>query len=398
MSKNRYVNVFLLWVGVAISIAEIVTGTLIAPLGWAKGSLAIILGHVIGCFVFLLPAAYLSAHHHKSAIGVVGLIFGKWGVKLFALLNAIQLVGWTAVMIVNAQVAMNGLSAKLFHFRSVIGMSVVITVLIIVWLLLKHDWLFKINNAVVLLLAVGMLILVWVLATGKGAAVPATDLGEMSFGAAVELSVTMSLSWLPLIGDYTQNENRRPLKFSLASVSGYFLASCFMFMIGLITVIHTGQTDFTAALVNTNLGLVALFIIVFSTVTTTFMAAYSAAQNIQTLAKKGNINWLAVGVMLIGLALATLVSLSNYENFLYLIGAVFTPLFTILFVSAFVLRRRLSLSLNFTWWLVGTLGYYELQKFDFAFGTTFLLLLLLGLGVYLTGLLTKKYPLAEQAN
>src|SRR5699024_3184428 len=139
----------------------------------------------------------------------------------------------------NAQVAMNGLSAKLFHFRSVIGMSVVITVLIIVWLLLKHDWLFKINNAVVLLLAVGMLILVWVLATGKGAAVPATDLGEMSFGAAVELSVTMSLSWLPLIGDYTQNENRRPLKFSLASVSGYFLASCFMFMIGLITVIHT---------------------------------------------------------------------------------------------------------------------------------------------------------------
>lgn len=397
MSKNKYVNVFLLWVGVAISIAEIVTGTLLAPLGWAKGSLAIILGHVIGCFVFLLPAAYLSAKHHQSAIGVVGLIFGKWGVKLFALLNAIQLIGWTAVMIVNAQVAMNGLSAQLFHFRSVIGMSVVVTILIIVWLLLKHDWLFKINNAVVILLAVGMLILVWVLATGKGAAVPATDLGEISFGAAVELSVTMSLSWLPLIGDYTQNE-KRPLKISLASVSGYFLASCFMFMIGLITVIHTGQTDFTAALVNTNLGLVALFIIVFSTVTTTFMDAYSAAQNIQTLAKKGSLNWLAVGVMVIGLLMATLVSLNFYENFLYLIGAVFTPLFAILFVSAFVLRRRLSLGLNFAWWLVGTLGYYGLQKFDFAFGTTFLLLLLLGLGVYLTGLLTKKYPLAEQGS
>lgn len=41
---------FLLWMGAAISIAEIVTGTLIAPLGLAKGTLAIIVGHLIGFF------------------------------------------------------------------------------------------------------------------------------------------------------------------------------------------------------------------------------------------------------------------------------------------------------------------------------------------------------------
>ena len=48
-------NQFLLWFGAAISIAEIITGTLIAPLGLVKGSLAIIIGHLIGAFLLLLP-------------------------------------------------------------------------------------------------------------------------------------------------------------------------------------------------------------------------------------------------------------------------------------------------------------------------------------------------------
>jgi len=39
----------LIWFGAAVSIAEILTGTYFAPLGFAKGLLAILIGHVIGC-------------------------------------------------------------------------------------------------------------------------------------------------------------------------------------------------------------------------------------------------------------------------------------------------------------------------------------------------------------
>ena len=38
----------LIWFGAAVSIAEILTGTYFAPLGFSKGLLAIIVGHVIG--------------------------------------------------------------------------------------------------------------------------------------------------------------------------------------------------------------------------------------------------------------------------------------------------------------------------------------------------------------
>ena len=41
----------LIWFGAGVSIAEILTGTYLAPLGFEKGLMAIILGHLIGCLM-----------------------------------------------------------------------------------------------------------------------------------------------------------------------------------------------------------------------------------------------------------------------------------------------------------------------------------------------------------
>lgn len=391
MGNTKPSGLFLLWMGAAISIAEIVTGTLIAPLGWKSGLLAILIGHIIGCFVFLLPAGYLSAQQNRTAIQATKTVFGQQGVWLFSLLNALQLLGWTAVMIVNAQRAMNGLSKALFSYHSVLAMSLIVAVLIVVWLLMDHEWLFKVNNVIVVLLAIGMLLMLWTIIK-EGRLQNSANLAPLSFGSAVELNVTMALSWLPLIGDYTQHTGQ-PFKTSMASVSGYFIASVAMFSLGLFTVILTGQSDFTTVLSHSSMGMVALLVIVFSTVTTTFMDAYSAATNIANVVKTKSVNLLAVGVTILGLLIALFVSMAYYQSFLSAIGAVFTPLFAILFVSAFLMHQRLSLPLNFIWWLIGFVGYSWLQKLDFFLGTTFFLLLVLGLGVYLTGLVTKKYPL-----
>ncbi|WP_203650928.1 putative hydroxymethylpyrimidine transporter CytX [Secundilactobacillus yichangensis] len=391
MGNTKPSGLFLLWMGAAISIAEIVTGTLIAPLGWKNGLLAILIGHIIGCFVFLLPAGYLSAQQNRTAIQATKTVFGQQGVLLFSLLNALQLLGWTAVMIVNAQQAMNGLSKALFNYHSVFVMSLIVAVLIVVWLLMDHKWLFKVNNVIVLLLAIGMLLMLWTIIK-EGRLQNSANLAPLSFGSAVELNVTMALSWLPLIGDYTQHTDR-PFRTSMDSVCGYFIASVAMFSLGLFTVILTGQSDFTTVLSHSSMGMIALLVIVFSTVTTTFMDAYSAATNIANVVKTKAVNLIAVGVTVLGLLIALFVSMSYYQSFLSAIGAVFTPLFAILFVSVFLMRQRLSLPLNFIWWLIGFVGYSWLQKLDFFLGTTFFLLLVLGLGVYLTGLVTKKYPL-----
>ena len=44
----------LIWFGAGVSIAEILTGTYLAPLGMGKGLAAIIVGHIIGCLMLFL--------------------------------------------------------------------------------------------------------------------------------------------------------------------------------------------------------------------------------------------------------------------------------------------------------------------------------------------------------
>ena len=87
----------LIWFGAAVSIAEIITGTYFAPLGFLKGTIAIILGHILGCVLMLL-AGVIGGKTRKSSMETVKMSFGRKGSCLFAVLNIIQLIGWTGIM------------------------------------------------------------------------------------------------------------------------------------------------------------------------------------------------------------------------------------------------------------------------------------------------------------
>lgn len=378
---------FLLWLGAAISIAEIMTGMLLAPLGFSKGFLAILIGHLIGCGLFLLPAGYIGAKKHQTAIQSTKVAFGSTGVFLFSLINLIQLIGWTAVMIVNAISAMNGISSSLLNFKNSIIMGLIIAILIIIWLLVSENSLYRINLIVVNLLVIGAGIMIFLIFK---APVSHTSNGlNMTFGSAVELNITMALSWLPLIGDYTKS-TKHPLAMSTISSFSYFIGSLIMFTIGLLLTTRTGFTDFTSFLATSGLGIIALFIIIFSTVTTTFLDVMSATINIQNIHSFKHMKLISIIIVALGLVIAWIVPIDNYQNFLYFIASVFTPLYAIVFVTYFIMKKTLPYWLNIIWWLIGIIAYYQLQQFDFIFGTTIIILFGLGLLVYLSQFILPK--------
>ena len=57
----------LIWFGAGVSIAEILTGTYLAPLGMGKGLLAIIVGHIIGCLMLFL-AGVIGGKVRKNVV------------------------------------------------------------------------------------------------------------------------------------------------------------------------------------------------------------------------------------------------------------------------------------------------------------------------------------------
>ena len=60
----------LIWFGAGVSLAEILTGTYFAPLGFGKGVLAIIIGHIIGCMMLFL-AGVIGGKTRRSAMETV---------------------------------------------------------------------------------------------------------------------------------------------------------------------------------------------------------------------------------------------------------------------------------------------------------------------------------------
>ena len=370
MSEKR-TSVFsngLIWFGAGVSLAEILTGTYFAPLGFGKAMAAILLGHLIGGLM-MFAAGMIGAKERKSAMETVKMSFGSKGSLLFAFLNVLQLIGWTAIMIYDGALAADGmLHTGLWVWALVIG------ALIALWIIVGLTNLGKINTIAMTALFILSLILFKVIFFGTQAAAPMVDDGSLTFGAAVELAVAMPLSWLPLISDYTR-EAEKPFAATLASVVTYSLVSIFMYMIGMGAAIYTGEYDIAQIMLKTGLGIVGLLIIVFSTVTTTFLDAYSAGVSSVSISSKIKEKWAAVVVTIIGTVAAMLYPMDNITNFLYLIGSVFAPMIAVQIADYFILKKADAAEKEFQWtnlliWLIGFIAYRLLMHVDTPVGNT----------------------------
>ncbi len=356
----------LIWFGASVSLAEILTGTFFAPLGFEQGLTAILVGHIIGCILFWL-VAYVSAKTGASAMGAASRSFGHAGSNLFAVANVIQLVGWTAIMVVSGAAAAN----LLVPLLGVAGWCVVIGALIVLWIAIGVKRMGRAQSFAAVLL----LVLTFVASSAVFGGTPITPSGDegLSFGAAVELAVAMPLSWLPVVGDYTREAKRPGAGATMATIT-YFVGSCWMFAIGLGCALFAGSDDIAAVMAQAGMGLIGILVVVLSTVTTTFLDAQSAGVSAESIHPKLNARICGIIAAVVGTALAIFAPVSNFEEFLYLIGSVFAPMAAIVIADYFIGHRDCSDVAvdwrNIVLWVLGFALYRVSLTWDIPCGNT----------------------------
>ena len=355
----------LIWFGAGVSIAEILSGTYLAPLGFGKGLLSIVAGHIIGCFLLFL-AGCIGGRRRMSAMETVTLSFGSRGAFLFAALNVLQLVGWTAIMIYDGALAADGaLPCGRWIWALVIGG------LIVLWISIGIQSLGKVN--VIAMSALFILTVVLSAVIFRRGDLSAAAEGGMSFGAAIELNVAMPLSWLPLISDYTR-EAKEPVKASAWSAAVYGVVSCWMYIIGMGAAMLTGTGDIAEIMLRAGLGVAGLVIIVLSTVTTTFLDAYSAGVSSELFSEKIRGKHVAIAAAAAGTLAAILFPMDDITGFLYLIGSVFAPMIAVMLADFFILKESHEDSpfcvRNLVIWFAGFLLYRLLMTVDLPLGST----------------------------
>ncbi|WP_407440796.1 cytosine permease [Fibrobacter sp.] len=386
---NQRTGIFangLIWFGAAVSVAEIEAG-IQSGNNWA----ALIAGHLLGGLI-LFAVGLIGARLRLNAMETTATAFGKSGSKFFALLNLLQLVGWTAVMIAQGTTALGGLENSLKSPMTSIGLALVIAI-----------WLFVGIKRAATIATVGMSFLAVLFAlltfkifggslaaeieTAAGAVTPAAA-HQLSFWSAFEISVAMPLSWLPLISDYTKNAEK-PFAGTLVSAVVYTLVSMWMYAIGIV-IGTSGICDIPSAILAVGFGVAGVAIVAFSTIATTFLDAYSSGESASTICSKLNPKVVGCITCAVGAVLAISGIIDRYTDFLYLIASVFAPMAAVLLVSHYFVRN-LFVRWNLFSWFVGFVAYHVASGLSVEFiGPTIIAMLISAIFAFAGCLMTIK--------
>ena len=335
---------FLLWAGVAISLAEIWAGGFLAPMGFWLGIGAIVLGHIIGN-TFMALGGIIGSEHGIMSMVSVRPSFGIRGSSLAAVLNIIQLIGWASIMLIIGGRAgamlgkpMGGILASKSLWIIAIGLGTLL------WAQVTGKPIWRVLQK---LTVIGLLLLM-VLMSGVsvkefGSGVFDIRPREMPFMIGLDLVIAMPISWMPLVSDYSRFSNRTAPAFWNTWL-GYFLISSWMYVLGLTATMVAGAGDPGSLILQlmggVGLAVPALIMVVFSTITTGFPDVYSATCSTMNISQKFSSKTILWAAGIISILVALVFPMEQYENFLFLIGAMFVPLFGVVLTDYFFIQNR----------------------------------------------------------
>jgi nucleobase:cation symporter-1, NCS1 family len=330
------VDYFILWSSLGVGLLVFSAGSFLSQASFIEAILAIIVGSGAGSILLALAGKIGSDHGIPSLI-TMRPAFGIRGSYVPAILNVLQLIGWTTfeIMIMARAAEMLAGSIMPYYFwASVFG--VLVAILAIAGPLnVVRQWIGKF--AVWIAYGTSAIIIINLINSADVGALLSSPGEGMSFFSALDLVIAMPVSWMPLVADY--NRFAKKSKNALWGTLVGFTMTNILFYFGGVLI---GSSDVIAIVVAIQamfFGFLMLLLIV-DEADNAFADVYSASVSMQNIFSKISQRPLVVGFTAISAVLAMVVSIQEYEVFLLLIGAIFVPLFGVVLTDYYILRRQ----------------------------------------------------------
>lgn len=324
---------FILWSSLGVGLLVFSAGSFLSEAPFYYALLAIIIGSITGSILLSLAGKIGSDHAIPSLIGIRP-AFGLYGSYLAAILNIIQLIGWTTFEILILSKAAQSLTNLHVPFLWNIIFGIVIALFGIFGpLFLVKQWLSKF--AIWIVYASSIVILVALLSQNLPNSISAVG-KDMSFFVALDLVIAMPISWMPLVSDYNRFAKTSRGAF-MGTLIGFSITNIIFYLGGLLL----GLGDVSSIIISIQAILFGfiLLVMVVDEVDNAFADIYSAAISSQSIFRNLNQRYLIIGFTALSTILSIFVSIEGYQQFLLLIGALFIPLFGVLLTDYFVVKR-----------------------------------------------------------
>ncbi len=337
-----------LWGDLGVGLLVLVAGSfLVPPLGLKTALVAIVVGSVIGS-ALLAVAGKIGSDLGVPTMVALRPALGIRGSYVTSLLNVGQLIGWAGLEIIIMSQAAKAISSEYFGFGgyylwmtlfAIAGTAFAIAGPVVV----VRQFLERFGVWIVIAASIWLTWRLWS-AYDFSEIWNRPGTGGFGFWLAVDIAVSLPVSWLPLVADYSRYA-RDGRGAALTTFASYTIANVWFFFLGaayLLVLYPAGEfspgNGLVLGLVDSLLllaaGWVFLFVILVDEMDNIFANLYSTAVSLQNIVPISQ-RVLAAGVGAAALAFAISVDLAGYETFLLLIGGVFVSLFGVLCADYF---------------------------------------------------------------
>ena len=331
-------DTFLLWTNLGISILVLVSAAYLG-LSLKQAILATIVGALIGN-TMLGVAALIGADARVPTMVLQRAPLGQRGSYLATGLNVLQCLGWSIFELIIIATAASALADRAFGLEALWFWKLVFGGVATALALLGPIGFVRrfVRKFAIWAVAASILYLAWWIPAHGHLHRLWTSGGQGgSFFAGMDLIIALSVSWIPLVADYTRFSTGRRAAFWGAGL-GYLFPTLFQFGFGAILVLsHPSIQGPVDILTTIAAGGVASFLALLAlTVDETdeaFANVYSTAVSLQNFFPRVSQRALIVGCSVVATVGALSFDLTQYSRFLYLLGAFFVPLFGVLFAD-----------------------------------------------------------------
>jgi NCS1 family nucleobase:cation symporter-1 len=367
------IDSLLLWTNLGISLLVLVAAAYLG-LSLKQALLATVVGGVLGNSM-LGVAAMIGADARVPSMALQRAPLGQRGSYIATGLNVLQCLGWSVFEITVIAIAAGALSDRVFGVHLVWMWKLVFGALGLVLALLGPVGFVRrfVRKIGIWAVAASVVYLaVWIVDHGHVGRLWHAGGSGGSFWLGVDLVIALTVSWVPLVADYTRFSRSRRAAFFGAGV-GYLLPTLFQFGFGAILVLShpsiSGPTDVLTTVAAGGVGSVlALLALTVDETDEAFANIYSTAVSLQNYVPRASQRVLIVVVAVLATSISLGIDLTQYQQFLLLLGAFFVPLFGVLLADWLAAGRHYTREHIFggpLWrpgmigaWLVG-FGLYE---------------------------------------
>ena len=340
----------MIWLAANLVVTTLLTGTFFVPgLNFSLALVMIVVGTLIGAVILVL-VGNIGTRTGLPTMAITRGAFGTRGSLLPVAANVIVLMGWSWVQAMLAGVTVNYLVDSLTGFSNPVLFSVICQVFVVTLALFGHEGISKVEPwLAVLILAI--MAYVFAMAFGKYnpeefAAIPVdASLGYTPF-IVLDIVIATAISWTVLSADI--NRMARNTRASIVgSGIGYTLSTVLAMILGATAIgyviLSGGQaTEFDPTILVAAFGAPLAIAIFLSVMATNTMAVYGMITSVVNSRPERKLPFLATALVVGAVSIlgATwLALLDQFTDFLTLIGAFFVPVFAIMIVDYYLLKR-----------------------------------------------------------